>query len=102
MLHSYEFCSERADEALAAADAAKLDNVRNRELRSEKTWRGLAELARSTAEGRIKADRERAERREEEAATQQAAADLAEAEKQAAEQAAELADPEAIGASTQS
>lgn len=63
MLHSYEFCSERADEAQALADAATLDNVRDRELRSEKTWRGLAELARSAAEGRVKADQERAERR---------------------------------------
>lgn len=68
MLHSYEFCSERADEALALADAATLDNVRQRELRSEKSWRGLAELARSTAEGRVKADRERADRRAAEAA----------------------------------
>lgn len=68
MLHSYEFCSERADEAQALADAATLDNVRNRELRSEKTWRGLAELARSTAEARVKADVERAEKRADEAA----------------------------------
>ncbi|MFN4038594.1 MAG: hypothetical protein ACK4IB_04605 [Erythrobacter sp.] len=68
MLHSYEFCSERADEALALAEAATLDNVRHRELRSEKSWRGLAELARSTAEGRVKADRERADRRAAEAA----------------------------------
>lgn len=68
MLHSYEFCSERADEAQALADAATLDNVRNRELRSEKTWRGLAELARNAAEGRVKADQERAERRTLEAA----------------------------------
>lgn len=68
MLHSYEFCSERADEAQALADAATLENVRMRELRSEKTWRGLAELARSAAEGRVKADQERAERRSLEAA----------------------------------
>jgi hypothetical protein len=63
MLHTYEFCSERADEALALAEAASLDNVRARELRSEKSWRGLAELARSAAEGRAKADSERAQRR---------------------------------------
>jgi hypothetical protein len=68
MLHSYEFCSERADEAMALADAATLDNVRSRELRSEKTWRGLAELARNAAEGRVKADLERAEKRSLEAA----------------------------------
>lgn len=68
MLHTYEFCTERADEALASAEAATLDNVRNRELRSEKSWRSLAELARTAAEGRVKAERERAERRAEEAA----------------------------------
>jgi hypothetical protein len=68
MLQTYDFCSERADEARALADAATLDNVRARELRSEKTWRGLAELARNAAEGRVKADSERAERRREEAA----------------------------------
>jgi len=70
MLNSYEFCSERADHALAAAEAATLANVRDRELRSEKTWRGLAELARSTAEARVKADSERAERRAAEAIIQ--------------------------------
>jgi hypothetical protein len=69
MLYTYEFCSERADEAMALAEAATLDNVRMRELRSEKSWRGLAELARSAAEGRIKADRERADRRDAEAAS---------------------------------
>jgi hypothetical protein len=70
MLNSYEFCSERADHALAAAEAATLTNVRERELRSEKTWRSLAELARSTAEARVKADGERAERRAAEALAQ--------------------------------
>ncbi len=68
MLHTYEFCSERADEAQALAAAATLDNVRERELRSEKTWRGLAELARNAAEGRVKADQERADKRSLEAA----------------------------------
>jgi hypothetical protein len=68
MVHSYEFCCERADEARSLADAATLDNVRSRELRSEKTWRGLAELARSAVEGREKAELERAERRSHEAA----------------------------------
>lgn len=67
MLHTYEFCSERADEAQALAEAATLDNVRQRELRSEKSWRGLAELARNAADGRVKANLERAERRAAEA-----------------------------------
>ena len=59
MLHTYDYCCERADEAQAHAEAATLENVRSRELRSERTWRGLAELARSAAEGRAKADRRR-------------------------------------------
>lgn len=63
MAQTYEFYCERADEAAALADKATLDNVRDRELRSEKTWRGLAEQARKTAEERIKADLVRAERR---------------------------------------
>ena len=63
MAQTYEFYVERADEAAALADKATLDNVRDRELRSEKTWRGLAEQARKTAEERVKADLVRAERR---------------------------------------
>ena len=63
MAQTYEFYCERADEAAALALAATLANVRERELRSEKTWRGLAEQARKTALQRDKAERERAERR---------------------------------------
>ncbi len=63
MAQSYEFYCERADEAAALAAKATLDNVRERELRSEKTWRGLAEQARKTVAEREKADLARAERR---------------------------------------
>jgi hypothetical protein len=63
MAQTYEFYSERADEAAVLAAKATLDNVRERELRSEKTWRGLAEQARKTAVQRDKAERERAEKR---------------------------------------
>lgn len=63
MAQTYEFCCERADEAAALAERATLANVRERELRSEKTWRGLAEHARKTVEEREKADLARAERR---------------------------------------
>lgn len=63
MTQTYEFCCARADEAAALADQATLDNVRERELRSERTWRGLAEHARKTVEERAKAERQRAERR---------------------------------------
>ena len=67
MAQTYEFYCERADEAAALAQKATLENVRERELRSEKTWRGLAEHARKTIEERGKADLARAARRAAEA-----------------------------------
>lgn len=67
MAQTYEFYQERAEAAAEAAKKATLDNVRERELRSEKTWRGLAEQARKSAEERIKADEARAAKREAEA-----------------------------------
>lgn len=63
MAQTYEFYRERADEAAALAEKATLENVRERELRSEKTWRGLAEHARKTIVEREKAELARAERR---------------------------------------
>jgi len=60
MAQSYEFYCARADEATAAADAATLDRVRERELRAAKTWRGLAEHARGVAEERAKLVRDKA------------------------------------------
>lgn len=63
MAQTYEFYCERADEAATRAGTATLENVRERELRSEKTWRGLAEQARKTAVERAKADLVRAEKR---------------------------------------
>jgi hypothetical protein len=67
MAQTYEFYAERADEAAALAAKATLENVRDRELRSEKTWRGLAEQARKTIADREKAERLRAEKRAAEA-----------------------------------
>jgi len=67
MAQTFDFYHERADAAAAAAEKATLDNVRMRELRSEKTWRALADQARRVAEDRAKADAERAERRAAEA-----------------------------------
>jgi len=72
MSQTFEFYDARANEAAAAAAAATLDNVRERNLRAEQTWRGLAAQARKTVVEREKADRERAERRAAEAAEQQA------------------------------
>jgi|LNFM01.1.fsa_nt_gb hypothetical protein len=79
MAQTYEFYCERADEAAALAGKATLDNVRDRELRSEKTWRGLAEQARKTAEERVKADLIRSDKRAAEAADAAEAAELAQA-----------------------
>ena len=62
MASTYDFYIARADEAAAAAKAASLDNVRERELRSEKTWRSLAKQAQDVAVQRAKADQEKADR----------------------------------------
>ncbi len=67
MSQTFEFYDARAKEAAAEAQAAKLDNVRDRALRSEASWRGLAEQARKIAADRVKAEHERAARREAEA-----------------------------------
>lgn len=49
---SLEFCEQRAGEAASAAAGAALDNVRNRELRSEAAWRTLATQIRAVRDGR--------------------------------------------------
>ena len=67
MSQSFEFYTERADQAAAEAGAADLANVRERALRSEKTWRGLAAQAKRTLAERAKVEIERAERRAAEA-----------------------------------
>ena len=67
MSQTFEFYDARAKEAAAEANAATLDNVRERNLRAEKTWRGLAEQARKTLAEREKVERERADRRAAEA-----------------------------------
>jgi hypothetical protein len=63
MSQTYEFYDERARSAEAEAEKAVLDNVRDRELRSAKAWRGMAERQLLVDAERVKADRERAERR---------------------------------------
>lgn len=67
MSQTFEFYHARAEESATEAEAAKLDNVRDRALRSEATWRGLAEQARKVAEDRVKAEHERSEKRAAEA-----------------------------------
>ncbi len=66
MSQTFEFYDTRAKQSAADAAAAKLDNVRERALRSEKSWRALADQARRVAVAREKAEREKAERREQE------------------------------------
>ena len=64
MSQTFEFYDARAREAAVEAREAKLDNVRDRSLRAEKTWRGLAEQARKVKSDREKAQREKIERDE--------------------------------------
>ena len=63
MSQTYQFYADRADAAERAAEEAVLDNVRERELRAAKTWRGLAEQARSVTRQREKIQREKDEAR---------------------------------------
>ncbi len=74
MSQTFEFYDTRANEAAAEADAATLDNVRERNLRAAKTWRGLADQARKVMTDRRKTEAEKAARRIEEAAEAEAAA----------------------------
>lgn len=61
MNQSYEFYVARAREAANAASEATLVNVRETNLRAEKTWRGLADHALRVIRQRAKTERERAE-----------------------------------------
>lgn len=64
MSQAFEFYDARARDAAREAGEATLENVRERNLRAEKTWRGLAEQARRVMQDREKAEAERAARRE--------------------------------------
>lgn len=74
MSQTFEFYDARANEAANEAEAATLDNVRDRCLRAEKTWRGLAEQARKVKLDRERAERDRVARREAEEAAAAATA----------------------------
>ncbi len=71
MSQTFKFYDARAREAANDAENADLLNVKERHLRAEKTWRGLAEQARRVAEDRAAADAERAARKLEEAENEQ-------------------------------
>ena len=64
MSQTYEFYAARASEAAAEAKKATLDNVRERALRSEATWLGLAKQAQAVARRREKIELEKAVERE--------------------------------------
>lgn len=68
MTQTFEFYNARAEEAAAEAKAATLDNVRDRNLRAEKTWRGLANQARRVLLDRQKTEAAKVRKREEDAA----------------------------------
>ncbi|WP_340588888.1 hypothetical protein [Erythrobacter alti] len=72
MSQSFAFYDQRASEAAAQAEAATLDNVRDRNLRAEKTWRALADQALKVETDRKKAAAIRQERLDREAAEAQA------------------------------
>lgn len=62
--NTFEFYDARANAAAIAAEQATLENVRERELRAEKTWRALAHQAEAVATQREKVEREKAQQRE--------------------------------------
>jgi hypothetical protein len=63
MSQTWDFYDERARHAETEAARAVLDNVRERELRSAKAWRGMADRQLMVDAERVKADEVRAERR---------------------------------------
>lgn len=63
MTLTYEFYDQRAKAAEAAAEQASLTNVRERELRSARAWREMADRQLKIDAERVKTDAERAERR---------------------------------------
>ena len=67
MNQTFEFYDARAKDAAAEAKAATLDNVRDRSLRAEKTWRGLASKAKKVSIDRARDREARAERQKAEA-----------------------------------
>jgi len=70
LYQSFEFYEARAQEAALVTDAATLDNVKQRNLRAEKSWTRLADLARKVATDRAKAELARAEKRDAELSLQ--------------------------------
>ena len=64
MSQTFDFYDARAREAAAEAKATTLQNVRERSLRAEKSWRELADHAQRVMVNRAQAEKERIDRRE--------------------------------------
>lgn len=64
MSQGYEFYNARADESAKEARSATLDKVRERALRAEKTWRGLAQQAHDVSTQRAAIERSKAAERQ--------------------------------------
>lgn len=78
MADTYKTCTERAVAAGEAAKQATLANVRERELRAQKTWQALADQARAVAMQREQLEKEKAARQAAENAAEEAAEQPAE------------------------
>jgi hypothetical protein len=63
MSQTFEFYDQRARDAEENAEQAVLDNVRDRELRSAKAWREMADRQLMIDAERVKAEEIRAQRR---------------------------------------
>ena len=63
MTQTFDFYDQRARAAEADADKSTLANVREREMRSARAWREMADRQLKINSERVKADAERAERR---------------------------------------
>jgi hypothetical protein len=63
MSQTFEFYDQRARAAEAEAEKAVLENVRERELRSARAWRSMADRQKLIDAERVKADDLRAARR---------------------------------------
>ena len=62
MSQTFEFYDARAREAATEAKEATLQNVRERNLRAEKSWRGLADQARRVMAERARQKQQREDR----------------------------------------
>ena len=63
MSQTFDFYDERARSAEAEAERAVLDNVREREMRSARAWRGMADRQLMIDAERVKAEEIRSARR---------------------------------------